>query len=513
MNNLFLLKSIPCIGLCLALLSCSSTEKNRLPHPEIKDGTAKVSCKITNFHPVRGIGNLMLIVPQPISAEASSYWVTTAMNEDSVFSFEVPVQCQYMKGYIRPEKDYFNEGFNVCLISGKETKMDIIYGKQGGFKIVSQTDSLGLTSSDLMNLNPVRDKLIHSRTSVSGYARTPNEFVQQAKISLDNCLKMIAENDTLSEIAKNHLVNSVKLVILDWRLLLYREWATIYYLNAGNKDLENFNFQEPDKKYYAFLKDFNLNNPQYLYDSHYSNVLEKILSNDILNIPPIGDTPVDQWMKAVKNILSKWVGFDKGLFYDLLAANSYAQQFDYEQRSLSDIQKENIKNYFKDKKREIAKILLNKDKEISKLESEKEPLVVNETPAAPKEKVMDAIVSQYKGKVVVVDFWATWCAPCLGAMKESIAIKGELKDKDVVFVYLANPSSPQKLWEKRIKGIGGEHYYLNNEEWESISYSNKYGFDEIPTYLIFDKKGELKKKTTAYPGNDAMRKMIEGLLL
>jgi hypothetical protein len=86
-------------------------------------------------------------------------------------------------------------------------------------------------------------------------------------------------------------------------------------------------------------------------------------------------------------------------------------------------------------------------------------------------------------------------------------------DKDVVFVYLTNKSSPKALWEKKIPGIGGEHYYLNGEEWESISYSDKYGFEGIPTYLIFDKKGELKMKTTAYPGNDAMRKMIEGLLL
>jgi hypothetical protein len=65
---------------------------------------------------------------------------------------------------------------------------------------------------------------------------------------------------------------------------------------------------------------------------------------------------------------------------------------------------------------------------------------------------------------------------------------------------------------KRILEIGGEHYYLTAEEWKIISGSNKYGFDGIPTYLIFDKNGELKRKITAYPGTEEMREMIEELL-
>jgi thiol-disulfide isomerase/thioredoxin len=125
---------------------------------------------------------------------------------------------------------------------------------------------------------------------------------------------------------------------------------------------------------------------------------------------------------------------------------------------------------------------------------------------------MDSIISRYKGKVVVVDFWNTWCGPCLQAMQTSRELKQEMLNKDVVFVYLANTSSPKPLWEKKIQGIGGEHYYLNGKEWESISFSDKYGFDGIPTYLIFDKNRNLRHKMTAYPGNEKMREMIEELL-
>jgi thiol-disulfide isomerase/thioredoxin len=144
--------------------------------------------------------------------------------------------------------------------------------------------------------------------------------------------------------------------------------------------------------------------------------------------------------------------------------------------------------------------------------SEKLPTFMNETPSVPKEKIMDAIVSKYQGKVIVVDFWATWCGPCLDAMKKSKSLKLEMKDKNVVFVYITNPSSPSASWETRIQTIGGEHYYLNEKEWESISHSDKYGFEGIPTYLLFDANGVLKNKITAYPGNEKMQKMIEELL-
>ena len=511
MNKLSFFKWILSISLCLMLFFCTNTNKKTLPDPEIKDGIAKVSGKIPNFYPTgsKDTLSLMLIVPQPVGGD--SYSKITPVNADGFFSFEVPMQCDYAVGYIRPEKYYSNEGFNVCLTSGKETKMEIIYEKNIQFKVTNQTDSFGLTSTDLININPFREKLMNESTpGITGYARTPDEFVQQARISLNYKLKMIAKNDNLSEIAKNYVANKMKILTLDLRLLMYKVMMQVDYLNAGNEDLKNFNIQEPDKKYYEFLKDFNLNNPQYLYDAYYSDVAQKILSNDTLNIPPVGDIPLDQWMIETKNIISKLVGFDKGLFYDLLAVNSYARQFDNELRPLSNKQIENINSYFKDEKTEIAKILLKKNEEIIQLAALKEPVVVNKTPVVPKEKVMDAIISKYKGKVAIVDFWATWCAPCLDAMTKYRAIKGELKGKDVVFVYFTNHSSPQKLWEEKIKGIGGEHYYLNDEEWMYLM--DKFQFNGIPSYVIFDAKGAVRHQFTGYPGTEKMQAMIEDLL-
>jgi hypothetical protein len=65
-------------------------------------------------------------------------------------------------------------------------------------------------------------------------------------------------------------------------------------------------------------------------------------------------------------------------------------------------------------------------------------------------------------------------------MKQFRVTKGDFRDKDVVFVYLTNGSSPQKQWKEKIQGIGSEHYYLTNAQWEYMM--DHFGFEGIPSW-------------------------------
>jgi thiol-disulfide isomerase/thioredoxin len=285
----------------------------------------------------------------------------------------------------------------------------------------------------------------------------------------------------------------------------------IIFVFKNKAEPDNFTPQEPKSSYYTLLKSFNLNDPQYLYNETFATVLQRILSNETLNIPRIKDTPVKEWLTVVKTNIANLIGSDSGLFYDMLAANAYAWQLNREVEPLSEKQKENIKNYFKNE--ELTKILLKKNEEIIKSYKANSyfKTVINKTPVVSEKSLMKVIISKYKGKAVVVDFWATWCGPCMQAMKEARKVKNEMEGKNIVFVNITNDSSPWKLFEEDVKMIAGEQYYLTQKEWKTVM--DNYGFKGIPSYLFYNTKGVLKDKVIGYPGTEKMKKMIGELLL
>ena len=96
-------------------------------------------------------------------------------------------------------------------------------------------------------------------------------------------------------------------------------------------------------------------------------------------------------------------------------------------------------------------------------------------------------LSDFKGKVVIVDFWATWCPPCRRGIPDLIAIKKEYKNK-VVIIGISLDLDTKKDVIPFIKNYGINYpvVYGNNEVVQA--YGN---IEAIPTSFVIDKNGKI----------------------
>ncbi len=100
-------------------------------------------------------------------------------------------------------------------------------------------------------------------------------------------------------------------------------------------------------------------------------------------------------------------------------------------------------------------------------------------------------LADYKGKVVMINFWATWCPPCRRELPDIVRIREELKDKgfEVIGVISEQPNSNILNTVNKMKESYGINYPL---AWFNNKVINDYGpINGIPRTFILDKKGQI----------------------
>lgn len=117
--------------------------------------------------------------------------------------------------------------------------------------------------------------------------------------------------------------------------------------------------------------------------------------------------------------------------------------------------------------------------------------------------LFERIIAPFRGSVIYVDVWGTWCGPCRGQMEHVPALKKALEGKPVVYLYFCN-NSPEETWrtfitQKHLDTDNAVHYNLSREQESAIErYLEVSGF---PTYRFVNPAGQLLLGNAAAPSN------------
>ena len=118
-------------------------------------------------------------------------------------------------------------------------------------------------------------------------------------------------------------------------------------------------------------------------------------------------------------------------------------------------------------------------------------------------------VSKMRGKVVAIDFWATWCIPCMQEQPEVVAAYNKYHDKgfEVIGISLERENGKDKLLAvTKAKGMPWPQYYDGKEYSNEISYA--YGISGIPVLWLVNKKGMVVNMAPAGHLDEAVAKLL-----
>ena len=486
-----------------------------LEKPEFKNGTAVLKGHIADYKPDMNLKgrawNFNLL-----NGGTDEYNIT--VQPDGNFTLEVPlyyptslnIASSFINGliYLKPGETTFVE-INmpeICRSQSKKQKDKPSLGEKYYFTGASAALNNESCNSSLrfVSVSPKSQKDYMqmfsdiSTMNADQFKAYWMDRYQKEKAVLDSHTEL---SDAYRTLLQNSLKKDLAEQLLSISGMMEYAYRTINQIPRDSlipKDKKVI----PAMEYYDFIPELVSNDPYLLYDGSFTYLISYLQYTNFTGAERVaGKEAPDNTADLIKVM-----GTDKGILFDLLTAQRLAKPIK-EFRPLSDeeiAQAGKISPVIQD----AFTLMNNKVKQLIEENKKKSGYTVNRVNVAdiPAEELFNAITTPYRGKVVFVDFWATWCGPCKAAMRESEPVKKDFAGKDIVFLYLAGENSPKGTWEQMIPDIKGEHYRMTDAQWTYIC--NKFGVQGVPSYMIIARDGTPTHFQVGFMGADNMKEML-----
>jgi thiol-disulfide isomerase/thioredoxin len=117
-------------------------------------------------------------------------------------------------------------------------------------------------------------------------------------------------------------------------------------------------------------------------------------------------------------------------------------------------------------------------------------------------------LASLKGRVVLVDFWATWCPPCRAEMPWLVTLAKRWESRGVTFVAISEDDPPDQLplvqkFADQIPGLG-RYAVLGNPEVEA-----QYGVENLPSLFVIDRAGNVVTRLVGATQEAVVEQLLE----
>lgn len=285
-----------------------------------------------------------------------------------------------------------------------------------------------------------------------------------------------------------------------------------HYRESNNLQLKDWNY---DDTYYSFL---------HTLDKFDENILINTSMSYLLSNYAVGFYFLDK-LAQIKDSTVTFADFDSLLVFNIInykTSDIFKQimltnciNWDLEKRSVILYEKyltileSNINNPYlikplKDNYRKVKEHLNNP--EISS------KAILDNLKTSDVGEIFNSILEKHKNKVLYIDCWATWCAPCRDEMPHSKKMIEKFAGKDIEFIFLCIDSEEDK-WKAMLSElqIGGTHYCLTKTE--SSALRKILGISGVPHYVMVGKNGTIVKQgSNIRPSSGLAESEIQKLL-